>query len=213
MIKRQKIESKTTENFIGGWSIDKKICEDIIIFYENNLSDVRDGESGRRVEPEVKLSQDLTIKPKDMTDKKYKVFVDYMNLLKDCYTDYIKQYPHLKRVFSKVECSAFNVQKYYEGGHFKKFHMERSDITVANRVFAWMTYLNDVEDGGTTDYLFYDLSIKPEAGKTLIWPGEWTHAHRGGIVNKGVKYIITGWFYMTDQIDFDINSPTYGLPK
>ena len=40
---------------------------------------------------------------------------------------------------------------------------------------------------------YYDLEIQPKKGKTLIWPAEWTHAHRGNIVEAGSKYIITGW--------------------
>ena len=45
-----------------------------------------------------------------------------------------------------------------------------------------MTYLNDVEDGGITNFAHYKIDVKPEVGKTLIWPSEWTHAHSGGIV-------------------------------
>ena len=56
-----------------------------------------------------------------------------------------------------------------------------------------MTYLNDVEDGGTTDFDYYNLKVKPECGKTLIWPAEWTHMHSGIVANE-TKYIITGWF-------------------
>ena len=57
-----------------------------------------------------------------------------------------------------------------------------------------MSYLNDVDDRGTTDFDYYGLKIKPEKGKTLIWPAEWTHAHTGSILKSGSKYIITGWF-------------------
>ena len=64
-----------------------------------------------------------------------------------------------------------------------------------HRVFAWMTYLNDVDDGGETYFEHFDLKIKPEIGKTLIWPAEWTHAHKGEVLNKGLKYIITGWMH------------------
>ena len=39
----------------------------------------------------------------------------------------------------------------------------------------------------------YERRIKPEIGKTVIWPAEWTHAHAGEIVKSGKKYIITGW--------------------
>ena len=42
------------------------------------------------------------------------------------------------------------------------------------------------------------IKIKPETGKTLIWPAEWTHAHRGSVLNGGEKYIITGWLHFTD---------------
>ncbi len=58
-----------------------------------------------------------------------------------------------------------------------------------------MTYLNDVQDGGATHFEHQGLDVQPEQGKTLIWPGEWTHAHRGNVVNSGVKYIITGWMH------------------
>ena len=35
---------------------------------------------------------------------------------------------------------------------------------------------------------YYNLRIKPEKGKTLIWPAEWTHAHSGETLLKGKKY-------------------------
>ncbi len=66
-------------------------------------------------------------------------------------------------------------------------HSERTAIVNSFRVLAWMTYLNDVEDGGSTSFVHQDLEIQPERGKTLIWPAEWTHAHLGNIVNSGGK--------------------------
>ena len=71
-------------------------------------------------------------------------------------------------------------------------------MNTLHRVLAWMTYLNDVEDGGSTSFHHYDLDVKPEKGKTLIWPADWTHAHSGKVVNSGTKYIITGWMHCTD---------------
>ena len=74
-----------------------------------------------------------------------------------------------------------------------------------HRVFAWMTYLNDVEDGGETYFDHFNLKIKPTIGKTLIWPAEWTHAHRGEVLNKGKKFIITGWM----QFPFNFENMNY----
>jgi len=55
--------------------------------------------------------------------------------------------------------------------------------------------LNDVDDGGETNFKHYGIKIKPETGKTLIWPAEWTHAHTGEILKSGKKYMITGWMH------------------
>ena len=212
MVKRDNIKTSATNNFIGCWNIDQDICKKIISFYEENPDRITEGESGGKINKEVKLSDDISIRPSELEQKSHKIFVDYMNILKQCYEDYIVQWPALKNLFHSVEISSFNIQKYYPGGHFKKHHMERTNILTSSRIFAWMTYLNNVEEGGTTDFLYYDLSIKPEIGKTLIWPAEWTHAHRGDIVNKGLKYIITGWFHLPDELDYDPTSPTYGVP-
>ena len=42
-----------------------------------------------------------------------------------------------------------------------------------------MTYLNDVNDYGETEFYYQKLKIKPEKGKTVIWCADWTHTHRG----------------------------------
>ena len=47
--------------------------------------------------------------------------------------------------------------------------------------------------GDSSSYQIGTIKVKPECGKTLIWPAEWTHAHYGSILKKNEKYIITGW--------------------
>ena len=42
---------------------------------------------------------------------------------------------------------------------------------------------------------YYGIKVKPEIGKTLIWPAEWTHAHTGEVLKSGTKYIVTGWLH------------------
>ena len=84
------------------------------------------------------------------------------------------------------------------GDHYAQIHAERTSIKSLHRVFAWMTYLNDVNDGGTTDFTHYDIKVNPEVGKTLIWPAEWTHAHRGAVLKDKSKYIITGWIHFAN---------------
>ena len=59
-----------------------------------------------------------------------------------------------------------------------------------------MTYLNDVEDGGT-EFYYQKLKTKAKKGLTLIWPTDFTHTHRGIVSKTKEKYIVTGWFTLT----------------
>ena len=70
-----------------------------------------------------------------------------------------------------------------------------------HRIFAWMTYLNDVDvkDGGATLSSHYDLEIQPRKGLTLIWPAEWTHAHKGSLLKANSKYMVTGWMHFPHE--------------
>ena len=59
---------------------------------------------------------------------------------------------------------------------------------------VFMTYLNDVTDGGETEFYHQQLKIKPKKGLTVIWPAGYTHVHRGITSNTETKYIATGWY-------------------
>jgi hypothetical protein len=57
-----------------------------------------------------------------------------------------------------------------------------------------MIYLNDVTDGGGTEFYHQNLIFQPVKGKALIWPSDWTYTHRGIPSPTQDKYILTGWF-------------------
>tara|TARA_B100001559_G_C16335512_1_gene545551 strand:+ start:117 stop:719 length:603 start_codon:yes stop_codon:yes gene_type:complete len=200
-MKRIEITTNNHPHFIGSWNIDNdKLCNDIINFFENNPEIQKEGTTATGIDKKVKKSTDISINPNNLKQNKYDLFNIYFKHLNKCYLDYREQFPFLKTFANKINIGPFNIQKYQPGGHFAKVHSERTQITCLHRLFAWMTYLNDVEeiDGGTTDFDYYQLKVQPQCGKTLIWPAEWTHAHAGSILKAGEKYIITGW------IDFKV---------
>jgi hypothetical protein len=102
-------------------------------------------------------------------------------------------YPFLNTFLKKTHIGHFNIQKYLSGDHFSKLHSERLGIPNLHRIFAWMTYLNDVPNGGT-EFLYQGIKTKAEKGLTIIWPSDWTHTHKGIISKTHEKYIVTGWF-------------------
>ena len=184
-------------NFIGSWNInDDFLCQRIVDLFEKKKELHQRGVTGAGINEKIKKTTDIYVEPNDLKKDEFKDLKSYLNHLLECYKDYKIQWPFLNKNFKTVDISTFNLQKYEIGGHFADIHCERASLNNMHRVFAWMTYLNDVEEGGETYFEHFNLKIKPEIGKTLIWPAEWTHAHKGEILKKGLKYIITGWMHL-----------------
>ena len=62
-----------------------------------------------------------------------------------------------------------------------------------------MIYLNDVEEGGETEFLYQPKRIKAEKGKIVIFPADFMHTHRGNPPISNEKYVLTGWFNIIDK--------------
>ena len=192
----QRIEtsnSSNAPNFIGSWILkDTDMCDEIVNFFEANPAYQGAGSIDGGVDESLKKTTDIPIKPKQLEQEKYKIFNTYINNVVNCFNDYKEQWPFLNTI-KGMEIGTFNLQKYSPGGHFSAVHTERASSSTMHRVLAFMTYLNDVEEGGETSFHYYDINVQPKKGKTIIWPAEWTHAHSGGVVKQGCKYIVTGW--------------------
>tara|TARA_B100000795_G_scaffold30473_1_gene20077 strand:+ start:957 stop:1577 length:621 start_codon:yes stop_codon:yes gene_type:complete len=185
-----------TPTFIGSWTMGPlSICDELIAYFELNKNKQKIGVSGVGKNLDVKNSTDIRIAPKDMKLPGNEIFEEYFHNLYSCYQDYSTEWPFLTTFAENLQISDFNLQRYQSGQHFQQLHTERSSLETLHRVFAWMTYLNDVdeEDGGSTFFSHYDLAIQPRKGLTLIWPAEWTHAHKGNVLKADNKYVITGW--------------------
>jgi hypothetical protein len=87
------------------------------------------------------------------------------------------------------------LQKSSSGGGFTQWHHEQGKGSSSSRFLVWMFYLNNVEKGGKTEFLYQDLAFKPTKGSLLIWPAAFTHTHRAANDLKEDKYIATGWFH------------------
>ena len=194
-MKRININSQQI-HFIGCWNLENdKLCNEIINFFENNKNLQKPGISGMGKDVNIKKTTDITVLPEDLKKPKFEILKQYIDALHKCFLDYQNQWPFLKSMLKTVNVPSFNIQKYSRGDHFASLHSERTSLESLHRLFAWMTYLKDVNDGGQTNFSHYGIKIKPEIGKTLIWPAEWTHAHTGEVLKSGTKYIVTGWIH------------------
>ena len=61
------------------------------------------------------------------------------------------------------------------------------------RAAVFSIYLNDIEEGGETEFLHFSKRVKPKTGRIVIWPAGFPYVHRGNPPLSGEKYIITSW--------------------
>jgi len=191
--------------FINGWYASDKIVNTLIDFYNTNNNKnegtIWDGAKNKLlIDRDRKDSLEVTHFPKDWQQNTR--LHPYFKFLNQCINAYAEKYTFIKKCDMFGLKFGFNIQKYKPGGGYKEWHFERaSKGNTSSRVLVFMTYLNDVEDGGT-EFYYQKYTAPAEKGLTLIWPAEWTHTHRGIVSNTKEKMIATGWFNYIN-VDYD----------
>ena len=190
------IKEFINESFVAGWIIDEKICDDLIDLFNENKSYHKEVVLARPYNENEKLqhSTDLGIHPEWDEPR----FIPYKKALKECTGAYQELYPEVKGFHRFSMTEGANIQHYPPGGGYFAEHCERTS-RMENRCLVWMTYLNDVPEGGT-NFKYQKLTTPAKKGLTVIWPTDFTHTHSGQISKTHEKYIITGWFGFNRQI-------------
>lgn len=111
---------------------------------------------------------------------------------KSVFEPYVDEYT-LLAVFKGLKIRHIKIQKTRIGGGYHAWHCENLETRNAGRVLTFVLYLNDVHEGGETEFLYYPKRVKAEAGKLVLFPGSFTHTHRGNPPISNEKYILTGW--------------------
>lgn len=177
---------------------DVTVCDELVDFFNQSNTKVpgtsRNSYTGNpELNNSVKESTDCAIDPD------HPATVRYWGELKKIVDAYIAKFPHCNSYAPWATVETPNIQYYPPGGGFKIWHTERAAAHIPQtfRHLVFMTYLNDVTDGGETEFFHQKLMVQPRKGLTIIWPADWTHTHRGVPSMTQEKIIITGWFSFT----------------
>lgn len=184
-------------NFIGHYQAKETgFCDALIKYFDESSligrGTILNREGTTLVDVSVKDALSLTI---DLNNNKEKAIENYLRILMACTEAYKKEYSYCDGYSAWGLVEPGVLQRYNPFSNGFIYHTERFSAKPpsSNRHLVFMTYLNDVTDGGETEFFYQKIQLKPQKGLTLIWPTDWTHTHRGNPLGDHKKYIITGW--------------------
>jgi hypothetical protein len=111
--------------------------------------------------------------------------------MNEIYPKYAERMHGLKSYNWTIQDS--KIQKTVPGGGYHSWHTECSAIECMNRIFVVQLYLNDVDEGGETEFLSQHKRFESKQGRVVLFPGTYTHQHRGNPPLSGAKYVMNMW--------------------
>ena len=121
----------------------------------------------------------------------------FLPMVKEYVDDYLDRYSLLKHeVMLMFDVKA---KKIPIGGGFHRWHYENGGLQVSPRKLVVQLYLNTVEAGGETEFLYINKRVKANQGTLIIFPAAFTHTHRGNPPIGQDKYILTTWVVSQDN--------------
>ena len=176
------------EDFIGVW--DNVITDDFCSYIINLLDE----------STQIMPRSNTSVKDSQLDIAAFNPTISHhiMCAVKICMQEYLDWYPFLKNFDYHSTTCLLQKTKPTEGYH--DWHSESNNIVCASRTLVWSVYFNDVKEGGETEFLYQKQKIKSKAGRILIFPGSFTHLHRGNPPYEP-KYIATGWIASNNMGD------------
>ena len=194
------------DDFIGVFdnALSKEHCEKLIKVFEDCQS--LNYCTNRQELGKKKINQDTNLVFPNCKDHiKDIIFFDsiqpfvqeFVNISWKYYAEYANRYGILAELSSHRFYDSLKIQKTKPSEGYHVWHCEHDNRKNGSRLLLVMCYLNDVDEGGETEFLYQSRRIKPKQGTMVICPSSFTHTHRGNPPLTGDKYMINGW------IEFD----------
>lgn len=189
----------TIENFIleDDEFLNQKECDDFIRYFE--FLDQSGFTAKRKENAHLKSDGQVSLHIANYDLNANYVYRDHFikKFWEVAYPAYTKKYSIFSE-FGGHSIHALLMQKTDIGQGYHIWHCENGLRQHSNRLLTFVCYLNDVDEGGETEFLYYPKRVKPSPGKLVLFPGAFTHTHRGNPPISNSKYILTGWVYYNE---------------
>ena len=186
--------------------LNENLCDDLINMFELNKIQHKKGITLGGLDPTIKDTYDIVF---SNTSSEY--WSKCSKLIISILYDNLKEWRKRFELSVPGTCALpkhltlnkpFILQKYEKNCGQYIYH---NDFSISNsreyRVATFIFYLNTVEQGGETEFMD-KFRIKPAKGKLVLFPATWFYYHRGKMPISDNKYIITGWLYNDEFVQF-----------
>ena len=187
-------------------SLSEDICNKFINYYEENEDLISEDLLISRNNKNIKNLNKRNSKGIDIH------FFDKYIILKDVLDDVKKElfeniiiYFHtlinkniIVNELDKISINTISIHKYNINEGFFSYHQDYTKTYTKTdekkRFISFIWYLNDVDEGGETEFFGY-YKIKPKKGKLLLFPSDWLFPHSSKKSISDNKYILSGWIF------------------
>jgi hypothetical protein len=187
------------ENFIATYDgyFSDDFCDSLVSYFEwcknNNRS------FNRQEMERIKKDTSCVLNPSNFQEIEFSganvnTFIGEFNdvFWNKCYSNYLETYSTLAE-YDQHTIYSYKIQRTDPAGGYHIWHAEDGSKAFSRRVGVYILYLNDVEEGGETEFLYLSKRVKAKKGRLVVFPPNYPWAHRGNPPLSNSKYILTGW--------------------
>ena len=205
LLKRNKVAEQrpvSVNNFVAVHQADPSTvrCDGII-----EHSEEQDWGRSRVLGPTSEGVLDLTFR--DSHQQEYlsnnppAVHKPMLDFASGCVDSYLTTFPLANEFPSFSVTESYQVLRYLDGGAYHAVHSDFYPYGPCNRRhLTGVGFLNDVAEGGELVFPQQDDTIRPQAGKFIIFPSGWTHSHKTLPPVGQSRYVFQMWWGF-DQYD------------
>ncbi len=179
-------------------ALESEICEEIILKFKRDERKAPGITTSGEVLLDVKKSIDLNISILNDWKDIDQILFDSLKIEIDKYNKKLEKFLNIAFWSNKIKDDGYNVKEYKPGDYYN-WHVDAFTHPDGwTRTIACIWYLNEVEEGGETEF-GCGYKVTPSKGKLVLFPASWNYPHRGLSPIKGNKYIITSFIMSNDN--------------
>jgi len=181
----------------------QKYCEDLIKWFEYNNTEGSGGRKNTVSRQEYEGGVSKTHKDSEiywlgshnrMLSRNDILLAEFNTIVWKAYDKFKTVYgAGLDQIGLHKMSPSIKIQRYQPTQGYHVWHPEVTNQGNAGRVLVCLLYLNTVEEGGETEFLYQKMRVPAVQGTLAMFPTTWTHLHRGNAPLKGNKYVINTW--------------------